>query len=218
MLGSRLGADTVFDKICFVPFWILLHSSCSKSKLCKFAVPQCVQWVWPLTLRGPVSMRAADESSARGAIICLNCLGSTCLELFQEQRRCKYESCDCTSKVSPIPSGYSARSTHHSKEPEAGSEIWFQRCCLHGVSLLSFRVAFQLNGTQEMPRSSDKHLCNGGSWSGFATRSFGGGSSMSRVNHQQETMPAKSKWCIFHSKCICWRASQQIFFIFGFCS
>ena len=29
-------------------------------------------------------MRAADESSASGAIICLNCLDSFCLELFQE--------------------------------------------------------------------------------------------------------------------------------------
>ena len=35
-------------------------------------------------------------------------------------------------------------------------------------------MAFQLNETQEMPPSSDKHLCNGGSWSGFATRIFGG--------------------------------------------
>ena len=77
-------------------------------------------------------MRAADESSVSGAIICLN-LGSACLELFQEQRRCKYESCDCTSKASPIPSGYSARSTHHSKEPEAGSEIRFQRFSCHSV-------------------------------------------------------------------------------------
>ena len=30
-----------------------------------------------------MGMREADESSASGAIICLNCLGSTCLELFQ---------------------------------------------------------------------------------------------------------------------------------------
>jgi len=58
------------------------------------------------------------------------------------------------------------------------------------VSLLSLRVAFQLNGTQEMPQSSDKHLCNGGSWSGFATRSLGGffnvKSKSSTGNHASE--------------------------------
>ena len=163
-------------------------------------------------------MREADESSVSGAIICLNCLGSTCLELFQEQRRCKYESCDCTSKVSPIPSGYSARSTHHSKEPEAGSEIWFQRCCLHGslTLIIPCGLSTQWNAGDAPVIRQTSMQWRQLEW--FCHKEFRGGSSMSRVNHQQETMPAKSKWCIFHSKCICWRASQQIFFIFGFCS
>ena len=51
-------------------------------------------------------------------------------------------------------------------------------------------MAFQPNETQEMPPSSDKHLCNGGSWSGFATRSFGGffnvKSKSSTGNHASE--------------------------------